>query len=35
VAEAVKAEDIEEVKEVEDSKAEETGIQLQALNNPR
>jgi hypothetical protein len=35
VVEAVKAKDSEEVKELEDSKAEETGIQLQAQNNLR
>jgi hypothetical protein len=35
VVEAEKAEDIEEAKELGDSKAAETGIQLQAPNNPR
>jgi hypothetical protein len=35
VVEAVKAEDmIQEAEELEDSKAEETGIRLQAPNNP-
>jgi hypothetical protein len=35
VVEAKKAEDIEEAKEMEDSKTEETGTQLRVPNNPR